>query len=82
MLDDKDIAMYFGVTTSNLNKAMKWNIKRFPENFCFQLTNDECSRFQIGILNGKRGSNIKYLPFEYSASLEPLCPFLRATYSV
>ena len=48
---DKDIAVYFGVTTGNLNRAMKRNIKRFPDNFCFQLTNDECSRFQIGILN-------------------------------
>ena len=38
---DKDIAVYFGVTTGNLNKAMKRNIKRFPESFCFQLTNDE-----------------------------------------
>ena len=55
---DRDIAEYFGVTTGNLNKAMKRNIKRFPENFCFQLTSDECSRFQIGILNGSRGSNI------------------------
>ena len=63
---DKDIAIYFGVTTGNLNKAMKRNIKRFPEHFCFQLTDDECSRFQIGILNGGRGSNIKYLPFAYT----------------
>lgn len=63
---DKDIAVYFGTTTGNLNRAMKRNIKRFPENFCFQLTSDECSRFQIGILNGNRGSNIKYLPFVYT----------------
>ena len=63
---DKDIAAYFGVTTSNLNKAMKRNIKRFPQNFCFQLTSEECSRFQIGILNGSRGSNIKYLPYVYT----------------
>ena len=63
---DKDIAVYFGTTTGNLNRAMKRNIKRFPENFCFQLTSEECSRFQIGILNGSRGSNIKYLPFVYS----------------
>ncbi len=62
----KDIAVYFGTTTGNLNRAMKRNIKRFPENFCFQLTGDECSRFQIGILNGSRGSNIKYLPFVYT----------------
>lgn len=45
---------------------MKRNIKRFPANFCFQLTSDECSRFQIGILNGGRGSNIKYLPYVYT----------------
>ena len=63
---DKDIATYFGVTTGNLNKAMKRNIRRFPENFCFQLTNEECSRFQFGSLNGGRGSNIKYLPFAYT----------------
>ena len=63
---DKDIATYFQVTTGNLNKAMKRNIKRFPENFCFQLTADECSRFQIGSLNSGRGSNIKYLPYVYT----------------
>lgn len=63
---DKDIAVYFGVTTGNLNKAMKRNIKRFPQSFCFQLTTEECSRFQIGILNGPRGSNIKYLPYVYT----------------
>ena len=63
---DKDLAIYFGTTTGNLNRAMKRNIKRFPENFCFQLTADECSRFQIGILNGGRGSNLKYLPYVYT----------------
>ena len=46
---DKDIAIYFGVTTGNLNKAMKRNIKRFPDSFCFQLTDEEISRFQFGI---------------------------------
>ncbi|MBO4235999.1 MAG: ORF6N domain-containing protein [Firmicutes bacterium] len=54
------------VTTGNLNKAMKRNIKRFPESFCFKLTSEECSRFQIGILNGGRGSNVKYLPCVYT----------------
>ena len=41
-------------------------MKRFPEKFCFQLSVDECSRFQIGILNGGRGSNLKYLPYVYT----------------
>lgn len=63
---DCDIAEYFGVTTGNLNKAMKRNIKRFPDRFCFQLTKEECSKFQIGILNAGRGYNIKYLPYVYT----------------
>ena len=48
---DSDIAMCFDVTTGNLNKAMKRNIKRFPENFCFQLSKDEYENliFQNGI---------------------------------
>ena len=63
---DKDIAIYFGTTTGNLNRAMKRNQARFPPEFCFQLTDEECSRFQIGILNGGRGSNLKYLPYAYT----------------
>ena len=63
---DRDIAAYFGVETGALNRAMKRNIKRFPPEFCFQLTTEECSRCQIGILNSSRGSNIKYLPYAYS----------------
>ena len=47
---DSDLAMLYGVETKNLNKAMKRNEKRFPEDFCFQLTKDEYEylKFQIG----------------------------------
>ena len=65
---DKDIAIYFGVTTGNLNKAMKRNIKRFPENFCFQLTDEEISRFQFGIsmqTAGVKGGRT-YNPYVYT----------------
>ena len=48
---DGDIAKYFGVETGALNRAMKRNIKRFPESFCFKLTNDELQNLkcQFGI---------------------------------
>ena len=65
---DSDIALYFGVTTGNLNKAMKRNIKRFPESFCFQLSDEEISVFQFGIsmqtagIKGGRTSN----PYVYT----------------
>jgi len=47
---DSDLAMLYGVETKNLNKAMKRNEKRFPEDFCFQLTKEEYKylKFQIG----------------------------------
>ncbi len=38
---DKDLAELYAVTTGNLNKGVKRNIKRFPEDFMFQLTQEE-----------------------------------------
>ena len=38
---DKDLAELYQVTTGNLNKAVKRNIKRFPPDFMFQLTTEE-----------------------------------------
>ena len=47
---DEDLAELYGVTTGNLNKAVKRNISRFPEDFMFQLTKEEFEIliFQIG----------------------------------
>lgn len=38
---DKDLAELYGVSTGNLNKAVKRNIKRFPVDFMFQLDHEE-----------------------------------------
>ncbi len=48
---DKDLSKLYGVTTGNLNKAVKRNIKRFPEEFMFQLSEKEFKnlKFQFGI---------------------------------
>lgn len=46
---DRDLASLYGVTTGNLNKAVRRNIERFPERFMFQLTPSENLRFQNGI---------------------------------
>ena len=35
---DRDLAGLYNTTTSNLNKAVKRNLKRFPDDFMFQLT--------------------------------------------
>ena len=38
---DADLADLYGVETFNLNKAVKRNLERFPEDFMFQLTPEE-----------------------------------------
>lgn len=38
---DRDLAELYQVTTGNLNKAVKRNMKRFPSDFMFQLTEKE-----------------------------------------
>ena len=65
-----DVARLYHVETKRVNEVIKRNINRFPDTFCFQLTNDELeelsSRSQIATLNKSnnlRGYNIKYLPY-------------------
>jgi len=38
---DRDLAQLYGVTTKRLNEQVKRNIKRFPSNFMYQLTEIE-----------------------------------------
>src|SRR5678815_942507 len=69
VLMDRDLAALYGVTTGNLNKAVRRNMERFPEDFMFKLTREEAerSRFQFGILNDKRrGQNVKYRPLAFT----------------
>ena len=63
---DKDLAALYGVETKQLNRAVKRNIERFPEDFMFQLTKEECLRCQIGTLNPGQGQHMKYLPYAFT----------------
>jgi hypothetical protein len=40
---DSDLAALYGVTTGNLNLAVRRNKTRFPEDFMFALTSDEAA---------------------------------------
>jgi len=64
---DRDLAELYGVETKVLNQAVKRNIKRFPEDFMFQLDKNEFKslRSQIVTLEG-RGKYPKYLPYAYT----------------
>ena len=63
---DKDLAMLYGVETKRLNEQVKRNIKRFPEDFMFQLTKEECLRSQFATLNEKQGQHLKYMPYAFT----------------
>lgn len=56
---DSDLATLYQVETRNLNKAMKRNMDRFPEDFCFQLTKEEYTNlmFQIGTSSSQENEN-------------------------
>jgi len=51
----------YEVTTGNLNKAVKRNVDRFPDDFMFQLTNEE---FDLIFQNGTSSwGGTRKLPF-------------------
>jgi ORF6N domain len=79
---DMDLAGLYGVLTKYLNQQVRRNIKRFPEDFMFQITKEELEalRLQIATLNEaqdnkilrfqigtlKQGQHIKYLPYAFT----------------
>lgn len=73
---DSELAAIYGIETKVFNQAVKRNIERFPDEFRFQLTEEEmntffkpASRSQIVTLNSSgnlRGSNIKYRPYAFT----------------
>jgi hypothetical protein len=54
---DEDLARLYGVTTAQLNQALKRNRLRFPKDFAFQLNAAECRnlRSQSVISSGAHG---------------------------
>lgn len=71
---DADLARIYGVQTKALNRAIKRNAERFPQDFVFQLTSEEVGalRCQIGTSNlrsqiatSKRGGR-RYLPWAFT----------------
>src|SRR5437899_1038752 len=63
---DADLARLYGVTTGNLNKAVKRNQARFPEDFMFQLTQKETGSliFQSGRSKGRGGR--RHRPYAFT----------------
>ena len=67
VLLDADLAKLYGVTTGNLNKAVKRNQHRFPPDFLFQPTDEETENliFQIG-RSRRHGGRRRSLPHVFT----------------
>lgn len=69
---DFDLAAMYQVETKTLKQAVRRNIERFPEDFMFELTQDEYNtlliniRSQIVTLETGRGKYPKYAPFAFT----------------
>lgn len=64
---DSDLAQLYQVTTKRLNEQIKRNKDRFPEDFLFQLTQeeDDLLRSQIATSKVKHGGR-RYLPYAFT----------------
>src|SRR3989339_797136 len=77
---DRDLAVLYEVETKVLNQAVKRNIKRFPEDFMFKLSQEEMLNWKSQIVTSKneslrsqivtlkkgRGQHLKYIPYVFT----------------
>ncbi|ROT12564.1 ORF6N domain-containing protein [uncultured Muribaculum sp.] len=66
---DRDLAELYNVTTSNLNKAVKRNIRLFPDDFMFQLTKAEFDELKTNLIFQNGTSNwggTRKLPYAFT----------------
>ena len=66
---DSDVANIYHCETKYVNRVVKRNLERFPEEFCFQLNENEFEslRCQFVTLNENgRGQHRKYLPYVFT----------------
>jgi hypothetical protein len=65
---DADLASLYGVTTFNLNKAVRRNLRRFPKDFMFRVTPSELESliFQTGISKKNSRGGSRYFPLAFT----------------
>lgn len=62
---DSDLAVLYGVVTKRLNEQVRRNLRRFPEDFMFQLTSEEAESLRSHFATSKRGGR-RYLPYAFT----------------
>lgn len=63
---DLDLSVLYEVETKYLKRSVKQNIKRFPDDFMFELTREEFNNLRCRLsTSNQRGGN-RYLPFAFT----------------
>ncbi len=64
---DSDLAQLYGVATKALNQAVLRNADRFPEDFAYQLTQQEFTALKSQIVTSKPGrGGLRYPPWVFT----------------
>jgi len=61
---DRDLAELYGVPTKVFKQAVRRNLKRFPEDFMFEMTKEELENWRSQIVTSKNDKiGLRYAPF-------------------
>lgn len=74
---DRDLAALYQVPTKSLNLSVKRNLRRFPDDFMFQLTKEEVNTLELQIVDNShslrfqfetsnRRGGVRYLPYAFT----------------
>ncbi|MEI7512515.1 MAG: ORF6N domain-containing protein [Candidatus Uhrbacteria bacterium] len=64
---DRDLAKLYGVTTGALNQAVKRNKQRFPDDFMFQLSENDClNLISQTVISSAAHGGVRHLPFVFT----------------
>ena len=69
VLLDRDVAALYGVETKRVNEALRNNLDKFPEDYCFTL---QVSEKQLLVENFDRFKTLKHATMERLLSLKRL----------
>lgn len=65
---DRDLAVLYGVSTKHLKRQVRRNQDRFPEDFMFELSDEETRKWrcQFGTSNLRDKMGLRYSPFAFT----------------
>ena len=63
---DFDLAAMYGTETKALKQSVRRNLRRFPDDFMFELTRDEYSALRSQTVTSNARGGTRYMPFAFT----------------